>query len=260
MHRTKDEVYGDVKDIMSPGEFTRAIHERVSEYNHLIDEDTIALLLADEWGRNKQGHCIIADLKPSMECTVEGDIIYKGEERQFTRKNGTLGKVLNLTITDGTGSCGLVLWDKDVELAQSASLGLKSKVKIINGYVKEGRNGLELNVGRWSVLKILKESQGETIQPLPSPETTIQGYIEALEPTRVFFKDSGDIGFVTTLLLVNDEGDHCITLWDEKVKDIQRFKKGDSIRIEQISLRNRNGSTELHVNGQSTITSVQQPP
>jgi len=260
MHRTKDEVYGDVKDIVSQDEFTRAVHERAYEYNHLIDEDTVALLLVDEWGRNKQGNCAIADLEPSMECTVAGSVIYMGEERQFTRRNGTQGKVLNVTISDGTGSCGLVLWDKDVEVAQSSALRPKTNVKIINGYVKQGRNGLELNVGRWSVLEILEESKVEETKPSPSVENTIQGSIAALEPTRVFFKDSGDIGFVTTILLVNEDGDHRVTLWDEKVKDIQRFKKGDTIRIEKISLRNRNGSTELHVNGQATITSAQQPP
>ena len=256
MHRTKDEVYGDVKDIVSRDEFTRAVRERVEEYNHLIDEDTIALLLVDERGRNNQGNCVIADLEPSMECTVSGNVVYVGEERQFTRRNGTQGKVLNLAISDGTDSCGLVLWDKDVELAQKAALRPKSKVKIINGYVKQGRNGLELNVGRWSVLEILEESKMEEIKPSPMVENTIQGCITSLEPTRVFFKDSGDIGFVTTMMLENDDGDHCITLWDEKVKDIQRFKKGDTIRIDKISLRSRNGSMEIHVNGQATITSA----
>jgi len=44
-----------------------------------------------------------------------------------------------------------------------------------------------------------------------------------------------------------------LVIWDEKVKEIQRFKQGDSLIIENFDMRQKNGNKEIHVNGKGTI-------
>ena len=54
MHKTKDQLYEDVKDLITKKKFETEIQERKKEYDNLLDENTIALLIVDERGRNKQ--------------------------------------------------------------------------------------------------------------------------------------------------------------------------------------------------------------
>ena len=116
MHKSKDQLYDQIKDIKTKDQFKKEIAKLVKEYDELFDEDTAALLIVDELGENKQNISNIADLESGTECTVFGKITNINSSRNFNRKNGRTGKVINLELTDETGKCGLALWDKDVEL------------------------------------------------------------------------------------------------------------------------------------------------
>ena len=54
MQQTKDELYGEVQDLLSKDEFEKEIEERKKDFNDLLDDNTIALLIVDEKGRNKK--------------------------------------------------------------------------------------------------------------------------------------------------------------------------------------------------------------
>lgn len=253
MHKNKDQLYELIKDLKTRNIFEEEIKKRQKEYDDLLDEDTIALLIVDELGRNKQTISKIADLKPGLEHTVIGKITDIGESRTFTRKNGNQGSVVNLEITDSTGTCKLVLWNKDVELVTNKTIKKGTTVKIINGYIKDGFNGLEVNVGRWGLIEI---EPGDT--PVIEEEKTvdskiIKGTIFEIEPTNAFFRDNMEFGFVTKIQIKDPEGLKQLTLWDEKVKEIQRFKKGDIVVIENVDIRQKNNTTEYHLNGRSNI-------
>jgi len=81
----------------------------------------------------------------------------------------------------------------------------------------------------------------------------IKGELVEMEPTRAFFKDSGEFGFVTNIKIKDDESIKQLVIWDEKVKEIQRFKQGDLLIIENFDMRQKNGNKEIHVNGKGTI-------
>jgi len=49
------------------------------------------------------------------------------------------------------------------------------------------------------------------------------------------------------------QGEKHITIWDEKVKEIQKYKIGDQILLKNVTLKQNNGRTELHANGHCTI-------
>jgi len=252
MHNTKDQLYERIKDIQTKDDFEKEIAKRQKECDDLIDEDAIALLVVDELGRNKQTISNLADIESGLECTVFGKVTTVGELRNFTRKNGSPGTVVNLEITDDTGSCRLVLWNKDVELVKNKTIQQGTHVKLINGYTKDGFNGMEINTGRWSLLEIEPENMPllNNKQPI---NNMVEGTLISIESTNAFFRDNGEFGFVTKIKIKEKDDVKQLTVWDEKVKEIQRFKQGDSIEITNVDKRQKNGNEELHVNGNSTI-------
>lgn len=254
MHKTKDQLYEQIKDIKTKKEFEEEIKKKQKEYDDLLDENTVALLIVDELGRNKLNISKITDLQHGIECTVFGRITNIGESRVFNRKNGSNGRVINLELTDETGTCGLVLWDKDVDLVKNKTIQKGTNVKVVNGYVKDGFNGTELNAGRWGLIEI--EPEGMPIfedKTNNVPKEKIRGTIVEKESTRSFFKNSGEIGFVTNIKIRNEKGIQQLTIWDEKVKEIQKFKPGDTLDISNIDIRNKNNVTEMHINGRAVI-------
>ncbi len=256
MHKSKDQLYLQIKDIKTKEEFKKEIQQLQNEYDQLLDENTAALLIVDELGRNKQSVSKIIKLKPGMECTVFGRITNYNQSRNFNRKNGSTGQVINLELTDDTGTCRLALWNRDVELVKNKTIQVGTNVKIINGYIKNGFNGIEINVGRWGLIEIEPEDGIDLNKEKLLENKVIRGKIIEIEPTRAFFKDNGEFGFVTDIRLETKEGIKQITIWDEKVKDIQKLKKGNSIEIEDIDIRQKNGKKEYHVNSKGVINKI----
>ena len=253
MHTKTEQLYDQIKDIKTRKEFNSEISRLQKEYDHLLDEQTVALMIVDELGRNNVNVTKISDLKDGMETSVFGRIMSIGETRSFNRKNGSNGRVVNLSLSDDTGSCNLALWHKDVELIENKTIKIGTNVKIINGYVKDGFNGLELNVGQWGVIEIEPENMPKIKNEKPNISNKIQGELVEIDTTRPFFKDNGEYGFVTNIRVKNKDGISLLTVWDEKVKELQEFKTGDHIEIDSIDLRQKKNNIEMHVNGRSSI-------
>lgn len=256
MHKNKDQLYEEIKDLITKKEFEEEISKIKKENDDLLDDDTIALLILDELGRNKENICKIADLEHGIECTVFGRIIDIKKSRRFNRQNGTQGRVINLELSDGTGTCGLALWDKDVELVEKRTIQKGTNVKIINGYVKDGFNGLEINVGRWGLIEINPDNTPSLVDEYKPTQDEITGKLIKKEPTKAFFKDDGEFGFVTNVELVTKDDIKKITLWDKKVKEIQNFKQGELINIKNLNIKEKNGRKEIHANSKTTIQRV----
>ncbi len=254
MQESVDTLYEHISDLKTKQEYAEEISKRQNVYGDLFDEKTIALLLVDECGRNTQNICKIADLKPGTECTVIGKIIDIRESRTFTRKNGSAGRVINLTVADETGTCGLVLWDRDVELVDNHTITKGTTVKVINSYVKEGLSGVEVNLGRWGMLEVDPDNvPAISLQPSVQPPS-IKGTLVERQDTRTFFKDDGDIGFVTTIAVDTGNEITKLTVWDTQVKHIRQCQIGDTIEIQGIDVRQKNNVTEFHLNGKGSIT------
>lgn len=253
MQKTKAELYPQIKDLKTKQDFEKEITRVKKECDDLLDDAVAALLVVDELGRNKQNLIKIVELKPEMECTVIGKITNINKSRNFNRKNGTTGHVINMELEDETGKCGLALWDKDVDRVSNKTIQIGTKVKVINGYTKNGYNGIELNVGRWSLLEIEKESE-------PTDEkqesNVLKGKLIEIETTRPFFKDNGDFGFVTNITIEMNGNPRKITVWDEKVKEIQKLKLGDTIEINNVNFKKNNGWQEIHLNSNGGLKKI----
>jgi replication factor A1 len=251
MHKTKEQLYDQIKDIKTKVEFKKEIAELQKEYDGLFDGDTAALLIVDELGRNKENILKIADLESGIECTVLGKITNIYSSRNFNRKNGSTGKVTNLELTDETGKCGLALWDKDVELVTSKKIQIGTNIKIINGYIKDGFRGIEINAGRWGLIEINPDHMPKIKKE--EKQTTIKGKLLEIQPTKAFFKDNGEFGFVTNIKIETSVGEKRITIWGKKVKEIQKLRVGSKIEIYNFDIKQNNGGDEIHLNSKCTI-------
>jgi replication factor A1 len=250
----REKLYDKIKDLQTKEEFKKNIAQIQKECDYLFDKNTSALLIVDELGRNKENICKIVDIKDGVECTLTGKVTKINNTRSFNRKNGSNGRVVNIELSDETGKCTLVLWNNDVELIKNKRIKKGSNVKIINGYVKNGYTGLEINVGKYGLIEILEEDELTIkITNNSKSENIFEGEITNIQPTRAFFKDDGEFGFVTNVNIKSDEKELEITVWDEKVKEIQNFKIGDKIQIENMDKRQKNGNLELHLNGTGKI-------
>jgi len=252
MQKTKTQLYELVKDLKTKDEFEHEVCKKSEEFDGLFDEDIVALLLVDKLGRNNQSLTNIEDVKADLECTVVGTISMMYPEKTFKRKNGSAGKVANFDLRDETGSCRLVVWNDDIEQAKQLKQG--TKVKIINGYTKQGFSGLEIHLGRWGLLEI--EPKDETKNPIRTvgeSSDRITGVLLKKEPTRAFFRDNGEFGFVTTITIQEGTQEKKLTLWGQSVKEIQQFKINDTVDITGVNSKQVNGKTEIHVNDNSII-------
>ena len=254
MKKTKKELYNFIKDLMTEQEFEDKIQQRFKEFNKLLDLDTIAYLIVDESGRNQEAVKKIVDLKTDSEYTIIGTVTKIYETRNFKKKNGKKGKVVNLEIKDDTSICRLVLWNKDVERIKNKKITSGSRLKIINGYTKKGYSGLEINLGRWGLLEVLSSKDIDSKNLLHANE--IEGTLVKKEATRVFFKDDGEVGFVTHINIKKDSLEKKIILWDSKVKEIQKYTIGDQLLFKDVTIKQNNGDEEIHANNNTIITGI----
>lgn len=254
MHKTKTELIELIADLKTKKDFEKEIKYRYKIYDGLIDQDTIALLIVDELGRNKQSVTKIVDLAPDGDYTVLGKVQNISDSKTFKRKNGTIGKVINLEITDETGVCRLVLWNGDIDHIKNKEIHPGTIVKIINGYTKFGYiGGMEINLGRWGLLEVEPTDISSQKEQTKHKIDEITGVLVQKESTKAFFKDDGEFGFVTTITLKENDTKKEITLWDRCVKDIQAYKIGETITLKNIIKKFDNGKTEFHVNANNSI-------
>ncbi len=155
-----EKYYQSVSDLISKEEFRRRMEEKIRWSEGLISPESAARLVAAELGRVEMRIDSISSIRKGSGAVVEGYIENIGEVREFTTKNGRSGKVLHVIISDDTGSCRLVLWNRDTLLGEKLKEGMR--VRIVNGKVKDGAYGLEISLSKWSSVWV--EVEGEMLQ------------------------------------------------------------------------------------------------
>ncbi len=81
----------------------------------------------------------------------------------------------------------------------------------------------------------------------------ITGVLLLKEPTKAFFKDDGEFGFVTTITIKEQNIKKELILWDRNVKDIQTCHIGDTIILKNVTKKWMNGKTEFHVTQDGSV-------
>jgi ssDNA-binding replication factor A large subunit len=249
----KKNLYVSIQDLLTREEFDQKIQEEIKKAEGLIDEDTAALLVVDKLGRYKQPLKKIRDLIPREEASLFAYIIQRIEDEEFDNTNN-----VKYQISDDTGSCVLTLWGPEAEKIQNNNgIMEKNQIKIINGYVKEGFYGIEINIGKYGLLEINPENPPRfpiqkkvtSLTSTLSGIITLQGKIKKIEDTHPFIRENNKTGFVTRITLEDESGKATVILWGKRVKEIQKFYVGDSIIIENAYIK----KGQINVAGPSKI-------
>jgi len=144
--------YAKARDVLSREEFDSRVREKSEEWGGLLDEDAAARLVLDELGRGTADFQAVRGLQEGMEVTLRVRVDSVGPVREFSRQDGSSGRVVNLDVSDDTGRCRLVLWDQDVALVERGRVGVGSTLRLLDCFVRVSRFGTEVARGKFGTV------------------------------------------------------------------------------------------------------------
>ena len=81
---------------------------------------------------------------------VEAKVLSKDATREvLSRYKDVVHRVANASISDGTGTIKLTLWNDQIE-----QVNVNDNIKVENGYITTFRGEMQLNVGRYGKLTV----------------------------------------------------------------------------------------------------------
>lgn len=266
---------------MSREEFLERVAALRTEFDGLLDDEALGLLVLDELGLNEGAFVKLDELRGRSEASVRVDVLRIEPPREFAREGRAAGRVCNVIVRDGTAEARIVLWDRDVDKAEDGTLRAGACVTLINARVKDdARYGPELHVTPWSRIDVEGEldpakrkllldviPEGDSLALALAVESDVKpramtmdapgplrGIVRALSPTRPFRRAEGAVGFVADLdVEVGSEGVVRVVCWDEAVKAARGFAEGDPILIEDLVAKPRGQWVEWHTTKESTL-------
>ena len=164
-------------------------------------------------------------------------IVSAFEVKEFTRDDGTIGRVGNLIVGDETGKIRVTLWDNIADLIKTGKIKVGQTVQI-SGYVKLGYSGVEVHVGNNDILTESEEQieVTERVQQIKDikdgmGDLNLTGKVLEISDVRIFQRKDGTAGKVGNLLLGDSTGAIRVILWDEKTDILTDIECGDAIDV-----------------------------
>lgn len=131
------------KTSMSEADVVAKIEEKCKSLSGLISKEGAAHIIANELGvKLVESSGKIKDLYPGMRSIdIVGRITNIYEVREFSRADGTSGKVGSFVIGDETGTMRMVCWGSKTDIISTLSEG--SVVKVSSTQVRENNRGFK---------------------------------------------------------------------------------------------------------------------
>ncbi len=210
------------------------VKKEIEKFNGLIDEEAARLLVMERMGKLTL---------PKINELEEGNVSLYAKVESMSRKKN----VVKAVIGDETGHCLLNLWHHNVGIARYIKEG--DVIRIANAWVREGKCGKEINVGKFGMIeKVDKEIKTSIDFGVKKGIFSLKGILNKKFPTQVYL---GDEEHFTCKIIVDF---HEIYLLDERAKDIQKFKEGEKIAL--LWLCRKNG--RIYANELSRIRRLSQ--
>jgi len=193
---------------------------------------------------------------------VLGKIAGVGQSREFTRKDGSKSKVMNLLLTDQTGMIRVVLWGDQVQNGELLARG--DIVKITNAYTRSGRSGVELHLGdRSELIKNPNDIDKTGFDPPTLEMNQLQPEMSAVSfkgrlleapQTREFTRADGSEGRVASVDVADRTGACRVVAWGNDVEKLASLEENDTILVTGGSIREGRDGIESHLSELSQIT------
>jgi len=245
-------------------DFKTKIDEKVATMGGLCDLETAALLVIQELGGDEP-ITKIKDIAPdSGSVCFACKVISISDIHEFSRSDGSTGRVANLKVGDETGTIRVSLWDELVDVADKIEVGEHLQ---ISGYAKEGYAGTtEVSVGRTGHIDVIEPMQEIAVQLKPhsiadlSPgmiDVSVVGQVLHISDIRTFTRKDGSnsTGSVGNITIGDETGKIRVTLWDDKTEVMGKLNIGDCIEITGGYTRENyyDSRTEIQIGDQGNI-------
>ncbi len=189
----------------------------------------------------------MADLREGMRSVnVAGRVAHISEERAFTRRDGSAGRVASVLMEDETGTIRLSLWDDDVDLKKDMEIG--SILTVENGYTRLSLGDVGLNAGQSSRITLNPkdvdvaapriEDKLVDIKDLREGQTNIYVRGRVLESADVREVETARGPTMVASFRIDDgTGEARVSVWRDLVSQAESLSQGSLIRIENCNVR-----------------------
>src|SRR5659263_107786 len=176
----------------------------------LCDEPMAAMLVANELGFSDVGRDSVKIGNITAESgpvSFVARVVSVFDTKEFTRSDGTTGRVGNLIVGDETGKIRVTLWDNIADLLKTGEIKVGQTIQI-SGHVKYGYSGIEIHVGNNDVLTKSEEQievteRAQQIKNIKDGmgNLNLTGKVLEISDVRIFQRKDGSAGKVGNLLL-----------------------------------------------------------
>ncbi|NYT00758.1 MAG: replication factor A [Methanocellales archaeon] len=253
------QIYERLQSRITFDEFKEKVQEKIDLMGGLCDEKTASKLVAHDLG--------ILDLikideisRDQKNVSFMGKVTQLNETHEFSRDDGSIGRVANIIVSDETGSIRVVLWDELADLVKVNEISV-GKMLNIRGYVKNGYVGIEVNVGREGCLEFTEtevdiKTKTYSISDITSGMSGINiiGKVLSIGEIRGFSRKDGTEGLVSNITIGDETGRIRVVLWDDHAKE--KFAPEDVIEITNGYSRENYGRTEIQLDRYGKIEKI----
>jgi replication factor A1 len=234
-----------VDDILSREEFDRRVQQKITQAGDLIDEQTAAMLVVRECGRE---HVKIRGIGTGASViTFFAKVVALGSPATFTRADGSSGTVARLTVGDESGQLTVILWDEKTALLDEIGCG---DVLEIIGRPSRSRSGeVHLLAARGAGCDITVSGTAPADKGAGEPFAV---RILSLGEVRAFTRRDGSPGEMQEGVVGDEQGTYRFVCWSPPL--LSAFAPGDGILLTGAKRNMRtDGETEVHIDQNGTV-------
>lgn len=237
------------------------IESKIEALGYLINDDVAVRLVAKDLGislnqdKMERPTLKVEDIVPglnnvNLKLTVERI----GPIREFTKKDGTVGKLAKAEAFDDTGNITLCFWDGNAEVAKNITGG--AGLYITSAYTRSGLDGrVEVHCGNKASIQIIEGGRpnGESLNV---KKGTI---ITTFDPINYIKKD-GTVGRAVSFIFQNGNEQTRVIVWEPSDEILFELQDGIEVEITGVPRRGYRGEEEIHINDLGMIKLGDSPP
>jgi len=290
-----DELYQKLLDSgITEAELVKQVLNKENEFGGFMSKQGILFIIAKENGIYVQSHEISEQLHEEFEEEIDydeftidlseikeemknivllGKILQVFDTREFSRKDGTGGKVSSFQFGDISQTVKVVLWGEKADIVKNEYFRVSELVRIIGAYCKKGKdNNLEVHLGKRGKILLspeitnknlrlrldnikVKSQNGRDVKSKATSKIkelvesfkyikTIQGQVQ-IEEFKEINKKSGDKTFLLKLFLNDDSATIRVLIWGMlAIECLKIITDSDTVVISNVAVKENDYTKE----------------
>ncbi|MFX0012385.1 MAG: hypothetical protein ACFE9R_18880, partial [Candidatus Hermodarchaeota archaeon] len=208
----------------------------------------------------------IQDITENLESTsTEGKVVSRFPAKEFTRKDGQIGRVSSIILRDSTGKIRITFWNDDIDKIENVEEGDFISLTNLNPR-KSNFTENRIDIHATSSTKITKldkkleldEKFIDKIEKLQHEKdyASFNGVITSIEDLRTVTTKSGEEVALLSFTVSDDTDSIRVTAWREKADDLSKsLKIGDGVSLKNVTLRFSNywEKNEVNIGSDSSL-------